>query len=350
MPDLERRLGLDDGQLGLALLFCAAGAMLGVSTAGRFSARNGSHRATVLSGLGFCLLLPLLAFAPNWALLSLVFVGFGFCGGTMDVSMNANGVAVEKLCAKSVMSSLHGMFSLGGLVAAGAGWLLLKGGVSLQAHFISGALALAAPLLFVAPRMLPSLPAPGATPRGFVLPERAVLIIGIIAFCAFLSEGAMADWSAIYLRVGLRQSPAFSALGYFAFAACMTGMRFGGDALLNRVGANRTLRLCGLVSAVGMGLALWLGNPWLTTLGFASVGCGMATVAPVAFSAGGRIGGDNPDHAIGSVATMGYTAFLVGPALIGYVAKLWSLRDALCLVVVLALMIVALAGFADKGR
>jgi len=276
------------------------------------------------------------------------FVCLGACTATMDVAMNTNGVAVEKLHPKPIMSSLHGMFSLGGVVFAGVGWLVVKLGVSVPMHFCGAGLLFALALLGLSPRLLQSASNPDQTSPAFVLPEKAVMIVGIIAFCAFLSEGAMGDWSAIYLRKVLHQSAAASTLGYLAFTVSMTATRFGGDAVLHRWGSVSTLRMCGLITAIGMGAALWFAVPWLTIVGFASVGIGMATVAPIVFSIGGRLGGDHPDHAISSIATMSYTAFLVGPAFIGFLAKSFSLRDALGLVVLLALTIVLLSGFAAK--
>jgi MFS family permease len=290
--------------------------------------------------------LALLSFAPNIGTLIAAFVVFGVGTGLMDVSMNANGVAVEKLQPKPIMSSLHGMFSLGGLSFAGIGWLVVKLGASVQAHFVGAAALFALALTLIYPRLLPTVADPDHVPPPFALPERSVLVVGLIAFCAFLSEGAMGDWSAVYMRKALHQTPATSTLGYFGFALAMTVTRFGGDAILHRWGPSSTLRVCGSVTAVGLGAALWFGFPWLTVIGFTTVGLGMATVAPIAFSLGGRIGGDRPDHAISSVATMGYMAFVIGPAFIGFVARSWSLRDALAIVVVLALAIVALAGFA----
>jgi len=322
--------------------------MVGVATAGHLCSRSGSHRATILAGLGCCLFLALMSLAPTLSTLIAALVCFGFCTAVMDVSMNTNGVAVEKTLPKPIMSSLHGMFSLGGLVFAGVGWAVVRAGIAVPGHFIGAAIAFAGALLFASPKMLESAPPPDQKAAAFVLPEKAVMVVGLIAFCAFLSEGAMGDWSAIYMRKVLHQSPATSTLGYLAFALSMTSMRFGGDALLHRWGSVTTLRVCGTITTVGMILALWFVVPWLTVVGFASVGLGMAIVAPIAFSLGGRLGGDRPDHAIASIATMGYSAFLVGPAVIGFMAKQWSLREALILVVVLAISIVTLSGFASK--
>lgn len=350
IPDIQYRLKLDEAQLGLAFLTCATGAILGVASAGYVCARFGSHRTTVFSGLACCLFLALLGFAGGFTGLMASFIGFGLGTGIMDVSMNTNGVAVEKLLPKPIMSSLHGMFSLGGLSFAGVGWLVVKLGASVELHFVCAAILFASVLLWILPRLLPAVTDPGHVPPAFVLPERSVIAVGVIAFCAFLSEGAMGDWSAVYMRKVLHQTPAASTLGYFGFALAMTATRFGGDVILHRCGPTNTLRVCGSITAIGLGAALWFALPWLTVIGFATVGLGMATVAPIAFSLGGRIGGDRPDHAISSIASMGYMAFLVGPGLIGFVAKSWSLREALALVVILALAIVALSGFAaDKA-
>jgi predicted MFS family arabinose efflux permease len=349
LPDIQRRLNLDEAQLGMALLCCAIGAFVGVAAAGVICAHHGSHRIVIFAGFVCCVSLSLLSFAATPWVLALVFVCFGAATATMDVAMNINGVAVEKLRPKPIMSSLHGMFSLGGVTFAAVGWLVVRSGVSVQAHFVGAAIVFAAVLIGMRPRLLPAVMAEDQVAPAFAWPEKAVLVIGLIGFCAFLSEGAMGDWSAIYMRKVLHQTPAASTLGYLAFTLTMMVTRFSGDAILHRWGPSTTLRVCGLITAVGMGLALWFVVPWLTIVGFGSVGMGMATVAPIAFSVGGRIGGDRPDHAISSIATVSYVAFLVGPSLIGFIANAWSLREAMIVVVVLALAIVVLAGFVRQS-
>ena len=349
IPDLQRQVRLDDGQLGLALLFGSAGAMLGVANAGRLCARKGSHVIMIAIGIAFCCLVALLGTTFSFWQMASVCLCFGFCGGTMDVAMNINGVAVEKLHERPIMSSLHGMFSLGGLASAAVGWLIVRSSVPFQFHFLGGAVVCVLLLLAIKRYVLPSTPDPDHVPPSFVMPEKAVLTIGVICLCAFHCEGAMGDWSAIYLQKVLHETPSVSTLGYFGFALTMTTTRFFGDAVLHRFGPTVTLRWSGLVTAVGLGLAILFPITWLTIIGFSCVGLGMAIVAPIAFSVGGRLGGDNPDHAIASVATMGYGAFLIGPALIGFIAKTSSLREAMILVVVLSVVIVLLAGAAEKA-
>ena len=349
IPDLQRQVGLDEGQLGLALLTGSVGALFGVANAGRICARRGSHIVMVAIGIAFCCFLSLLGLTHNFWELAVICLCFGFCGGTMDVAMNINGVAVEKLHHKPIMSSLHGMFSLGGLFSAAIGWAVVRMGVPFQLHFLGGTVLCVGVLIAASRYLLPSTPDPDHVPPGFVMPERAVLTIGLICLCAFLCEGAMGDWSAIYLQKVLHESSSVSTLGYLGFSLAMTTTRFFGDSVLHRFGPTTTLRWSGMITAIGLGLALLFPVTWLTVLGFACVGLGMATTAPIAFSVGGRLGGDNPDHAIASVATMGYGAFLVGPALIGFIAKTSSLREAFILVVVLSVVITLLAGAAEKA-
>ena len=348
LPDIQHRWHFDDAQLGGILFSGAVGAVTGVAVAGRICSRFGSHRIVVLSGISAATLLAFFSILPIQILLIPVFFLFGGCASTMDVAMNVNGVAVEKDLGKPIMSALHGMFSLGGLSFGLVGWALLKLHATVPEHFIGVCSLFVLTLVTLYPRLLPAIPSPDSLAPAFALPDRRVVVVGLIGMCAFLCEGAMGDWSAIYLRDSLHQSPAMSAVGYLAFTLSMTSMRFGGDHLLERLGANVALRICGTITAVGMGLALLVGNPITTVIGFASVGIGMAVVAPIAFSLGGKIGGDNPDHAIASIATLSYSAFLFGPALIGFIAKAESLRAALAIVVILAVAITLLSGFIDR--
>ena len=342
LPDIQHRLSLDDGQLGTALMLCSFGSLFGVANGGRLSNRQGSHRVVMGMGIAFSCLIPFLAWAPSYLALIAVFVLFGFCGATMDVAMNVNGVAVEKELPKPIMSSLHGMWSLGGFISAGVGWLVVRGGVSAFHHFLFGGMAMVTIVLVASRFLLPATPS-GEDAPAFVIPDRPVLLIGLICLCAFLCEGAMGDWSAIYLRQVLHQTPSFSTLGYFAFAFVMTSTRFFGDSILHRWGPSVTMRTGSAIALVGMAAGLLSGIPIPTIIGFACVGFGMATVAPIGFSLAGKVGGENPDHAIASVATMGYSAFLIGPAAIGWIAKATSLRAAMSVIVLLCFAILVLS-------
>ena len=334
--------------MGSVLLVAAAGALTGVAFAGRVSVHLGSHRAAIACTASACAFLDVVGLTGSLFGLLVGLFGFGASSGVLDVAMNANGVAVEKLYGRPIMSSLHGMFSLGGVSFAAVGWAVLRLGVSMPVHFVGATLGFLLVLVCVAKKMLPSFVDASAVTSAFAMPDPRIWAIGCIGFCAFLCEGAMGDWSAVYLRNVEHLSASAATYGYFAFTLSMTLTRFAGDKILGRWGPALTLRVCGLLTALGMGTALWIGTPQLAVVGFASVGLGMATVAPVAFGLGGKVGGRNPDQAIASVATVSYTAFLLGPAAIGFLASATSLRAALAVIVVLSIGISLLAGVASR--
>lgn len=260
IPEIQAAHHLTDGQLGATLLFSAGGALLGVGFAGSACVRWGSHRATLLTTVLSCAFLFGVGIAPTYFTLAVCLLGFGACTGMMDVAMNSNGVAVERAMGKSIMSSLHGMFSLGGLVFAGVGWLILKLGLGLALHFalICGTCALA--MVILAPGMLVSMVAPSDVKSAFALPDRRIWAIGAIGFCAFLCEGAMGDWSAVYLHKVQHLSASEATYGYLGFTFAMTAMRFAGDRLMEWMGPSKTLQVFGAVTTVGMTAALWLGR------------------------------------------------------------------------------------------
>lgn len=346
IPAIKDDLRLNDGQLGLALFGIAIGALSSFALAGFSVARFGSRVVTV--GAGFCLAvaLVLLCAASSLGGLALALVFLGGSSGAMDVAMNAQGVEVEQHLERAIMGSLHGTFSLGGLGGAAFGGFLAGRGVVPLVHFgIVGGVAALLVALNAARLLAPARSNSArqkAAPPAFALPDRALLGFGAIAFCAFLTEGAMADWSALYLRDTLGTNAAFAAVGFAAFSLSMTLARFGGDALVARLGATRIVAGGGLLSAFGLAMALLCAQPVPALLGFACVGAGMASVAPLVFSAAGRASGFSSGAGIAAVSTMGYAGFLAGPASIGFLAHSTSLRLALGVVVLPGLMIALL--------
>ena len=353
IPTIKTGLGLNDGVFGLALLMMAGGALVAMPLAGGLSARFGSHRVSQVLALFFAALLPTLALAPNlWTLLALLgLIGVGH--GGMDVSMNAQSVAVQKRYPHSIMSSFHALFSTGGLVGAAAGGWLAGRGLTPTAHFTLMAVAMGGVACLTFPHLLDDrhdhlggsdAEAAGNAHPLFVRPTRALAVLGFLAFCAMVGEGAMADWSALFLRRVSGSSEGMAAAGYAAFSVTMALARFSGDALINRLGPATLVRLGGGLALVGFLLALCLPqHPVAVFLGFAGVGLGLATVVPMAFAAAGR----TPDMAAGlalaSVSTLGYLGFLLGPPLIGFAAEAMGLRNALFILVGTSALVVALA-------
>lgn len=343
IPAIKEGLGLSDGTLGLALLAAAVGALTCMPFAGGLVAQLGSRRMTTLGVLACCAALPLSALAPNLLLLAPALFALGASNGTLDVSMNSQGVAVEKLYRRPILSSFHAAFSFGALAGAVTGGAAAAAGISLRPHLI-GVAAVLIPIAFVATRWL--LPTSADASDGgpsFARPSGRLVALGIVAFCGLVAEGAMSDWSAVYLNGPLKTNPAVAAWGFGAFSLTMALGRLVGDRLTEMWGPAVLTRRSGLVAAAGLGMALLLGRPIVAIIGFACVGAGLATVVPVVFSAAGRTSELPPGPAIAAVATCGYTGFLAGPPSIGLTASLLTLPVALGIVVFVCVMIAVLA-------
>ena len=343
IPAVRHALDLSEGQLGAALFALAAGGLISFTLAGRACARYGARRATLFTGVLYCLLLPLPVYASSLPLLVGALLVLGMANGSMDVCMNAHAVEVETYAQRPIMSSLHGMWSVGGVVGASSGGLLVGQGLSQQTHLTLVAALLLVGVL-VARKFLPPSTVHAATGgHAFALPSKAMLGLGCLIFCAFLIEGALADWSAVYFQDSLLTSPATAAIGYSAFAFTMMTMRFLGDRAAAAWSAESLLRWSNGAAAIALTLALWVRHVGLTVAAFAITGVAIATVAPLVFGAAGRRSGAHAGHGIAAMAAMGYSGFLVGPAFIGFVAQTTSLRLALGLLAAMAALIAALS-------
>jgi MFS family permease len=352
IPAVQRKLDLSDGTLGLALLGTAVGALVATTASGWVIARIGSRLATRVSVLALCASLPLPGLAPNLVLLVLSLMLLGAANGVLDVSMNTQAVAVEKRYRRPIMSTFHGVFSLGGLVSSGLAVVIVGSGVGTVAHLTIAGLLLGAAAL-VASRWLLLDEGPRESSHGpiFVRPTGPLIALGIVGFCVLLGEGAMADWSAVYLRNSLDTSAAYAAAGYAVFSSTMTLGRLTGDRLTEHFGPATLVRGGGAVVAIGLGVALILGRPAAALVGFACVGAGLSFMFPIVLSAAGRVRGVAPGRALAAVTSVGYTGFLAGPPLIGLVAQVTSLRFALGIVAALGALIIALApAVRDEGE
>ncbi|MFP3990024.1 MFS transporter [Streptomyces sp. E11-3] len=344
VPWIQEHTGVSAGQLGLALAFPAIGASLAMPLAGAISHRFGAR--TALRGLlalwTMALVLPSLA--PNLLTLCALLFVYGATAGMSDVAMNALGVEIENRMDRSIMSGLHGMWSAGALIGSAAGTLAAHLGADARLHHLlaAGALTVFGVLACQGVLDLRSTSDEAPPPR-FALPPKSALLIGAVGFCAVFAEGASLDWSAVYLRDVLSSSPGVAAASTTAFALTMAVARLCGDAVVDRFGAVRTVRVGGVFATIGGLLVVTAPNAALALTGFAFIGLGVAVVVPLAFAAAGR-SGDNPSLAIAGVATITYTSGLIAPSAIGAVADVTSLVVSFGLVTALAFGLIACAG------
>ena len=348
IPDVKQQLALGDQMLGLVLLCSAVGALLAQPTVGWLIRHVGSRRMTTLMAIAFCLspILPGLA-ANTLALMAALFV-LGACSGGLDVAMNAQAALVEQGYARPIMSSFHGIWSIGGLGGAALGGLIASQRVPVGTHLLGVAVAATIAAALASRWLLADAGHPGDAGPSFALPPRALLLLGVIAFGVLLCEGAIADWSAVYLREGLRSTPGVAATGYAVFSLLMAAGRLTGDWLVLRLGPATVLRAGGGLVALGIGLAIVGAAPPMAIVGFGFVGAGLACSFPLLLSAGARTPGVAASTAIAAIATAGYTGFLVGPPLIGSLAEAVSLRWALALLALVGVLVVVFGGTVER--
>ena len=332
-------LGLSDGALGAALLCVAGGAMVAMPVAGWLGGR-GFRGLLTACGVGLAVVLPLPGLVSGGVALGGVLLLVGVAAGSLDVGMNARASRFEQATGRAVMSSFHAAFSLGGLLgtvlvagcaAAGAG---VAGGLALVAGVVAACVA--------GHFWLDPDPAVGAREKSGAIgwPSRALVGIGLLCLLAFLTEGAVGDWSGVFLRDVAGFGPSGGASGFAAFSTGMIVARLLGDGWVRRVGARAVLQVGAGVAAAGVALAMAV--PEAGAVGFGLVGLGGANVAPILFSAAGRAG-PAASAGIAAVATLGYAGMLVGPPIIGALAEWSGLRIALGTLVAAMLVIAGAA-------
>ena len=347
IPYIQQKFALSEATLGLTLLAIAVGAIITMSIAGGLVEKWGSKRVTTLTAFAFCAVLPSLMWIDYFPLFVLNLFLLGACGGSMDVAMNAHGVYLEQQYNKPIMSAFHGLFSTGGLVGAGIAAGLLATGWTPAQHmgavviglFVLVAIAVRY-LLPPPPRMLSD---ENESPPLFAFPTKGpVIALAALAFFVLMGEGAMADWTAVYLDDLPEVDAALAAVGFAAFSLTMAAGRLAGDAVVSALGRVQVVRWGSALAAIGIALASFSTQPYLAIAGFALVGIGLSNVIPIIFSAAGYLSPQEPGRGIASVTTAGYFGFLAGPPLIGFLAEGISLAGAFQ-VLAASLLIVAVA-------
>lgn len=349
IPSVVQHNDIDGGQLGLLLLLLALGAIVSFPLAGRASDTFGAARTTLAIAAFYALALILIALAPNLWLLAPALFLFGGAHGSMDVAMNSWAGEAERYIGRRVMSSLHAMWSLGAGLGAAAGYLAVKLDLSLIVHFTVFAVLLYAVTSRFAHIGWQSETRP-RTPGGslFPLPKGPLLWVGIIAMCASIGEGAMADWSALFLVSVTAASEAQAALGYTVFSIAMVIMRLVGDRVISILGPTQAARLAGSSALAGVLLAVLFANLYTALAGFVLLGVGYALIMPLAITRAANDPQTPPGVAIASVATLGYGAMLFGPPAIGFTAHFITLHYAFCLLGILACFIILCAPALDR--
>jgi hypothetical protein len=339
LPAITDKLGIGEGALGLALLGATAGLFVASAFTTVLVLRFGSQWVTVFAGVAMCGVLPLIGLAPAYVAFAAALVAYGLSNGAFDLASNAQGVIVERGAGRSLMSGFHAFFSGGAIVGAGSAALLAAGEVPVEAHLpaVGGLLAI---VVLVASR---GLIGHGAAEEraGPVLawPGRALLGIAAFAFCVLLAEGAVFDWSAVYLSTVAAAPQAVAASSLAVFQAAMMVGRLAGDRTAARLGPSRLVRVGAVLGGIGLAVALLAPSVPTALGGYVLLGLGIAASFPLAMSAAAATRSVATPVALGATTAAGYTGFVVGPPLIGFIAEATNLQVGLG--VVLACLAVA---------
>ncbi|HET9645066.1 MAG TPA: MFS transporter [Burkholderiaceae bacterium] len=343
VPSVKLHYEIGEQALAGAMLTAAGGGVLVLTRAGRIVGRFGPRSVALLGGQASAAALALLLMLPSYPLLLVAMLVFGVASGLFDVSINAEASELERRAGRPMMSGFHAMFSLGGMAGASAVGVLQRSGISplVQLWMCGGVAALA--IVWGCALML-RMPRVAAGGTGWRMPKAALLLIGALTAVGFVAEGAMYDWSVLYMRQEARADAGTAALAYASFSGAMAAGRFGGDAVRARLAPVGLLRLSAAVGGAGMAMALLAAQPVPALVGFALVGLGFANIVPVLYSAAGRVPGVMPAQGIATVSALGYLGIMGGPPLIGFVAQHSRLGLALWIVVAAASLLAAAAG------
>lgn len=346
IPDIKDALHLSDGALGSILFALPLGQLAAMALSGFLVSRFGSRRILSIAACLYPAVLLLLGSVTTAWQLVLALLFFGICGNLSNISLNTQGVGVERLYRRSIMASFHGVWSMAGFAGGVISTYMVAKHIPPFTHFcIIYAIAFLL-MLFARKFMLPRDAHSGEKEKKkvFVKPDRYIITLGIIAFACMICEGTMFDWSGIYFEKIVQAPKDMTRLGYVAFMFTMTAGRFTADYLVTRFGVHRILRMSGLFIITGMMLAILFPYVSTATLGFLIVGIGTSSVVPMAYSLAGRSKKMLPGVALASVSSIGFLGFLIGPPIIGFISELSNLRVSFALIALLGLGTTIMSG------
>ena len=346
VPLLRERLMVGDDVLGMLLLCIGVGSLLTMPLSGALAMRLGCRRVVMTASILFAAILLLVSCVDALSLAVPIVLIFGAVMGCIDVVVNIVAVLVEKGIGRRIMSGMHAFWSLGGFAGAGlyGVWVGLLGLTPFQSTAIAAGLILL--LTAVYGRHL--IPYGGGSGALLALPRGIIVFVGMTAFIAFLSEGAVMDWGGVYLTTVRGMDLALAGTGYSVFSAAMLTMRFLGDRVVQRIGALPVAVGGALLAFGGILLVMFAPADALLYVGFFAIGIGSANIVPVFFSLMGRQNVMPVSAAVSAVSTMGYLGILAGPAAIGFVSSLTTLQTAFAMLAALSILQAAIGFYVFK--
>lgn len=347
IPDIKDSLGMDDAAWGTILLMIPIGQVCGMTLSGLLVSKLGSRKILSIANIGYALMLILVGLTQSEYALMMSLIAFGFFGNFCNISVNTQGVNVERMYEKPIMASFHGGWSLAGLVGAATGLLMASLHVKPIIHFCFIAILVTVSYI-VNRKYLQADMKKEKTPEEIAAkkkskPEKFLYLLGIVAFCGMAAEGAMSDWSSVYLQQVVGIAKEYAPLGLTAYMITMATGRFVADRAAQRWGQLRVVQAGGVLIATGLFTAVLFPNIIVTLLAFMIIGFGTCSIVPTIYSIAGQKTKIPTGLALTLVSSISFMGFLLGPPVIGYIAHATSLRYSYALIGIFGLCIVVLS-------
>jgi len=338
---VQQTMGLSDAGLGAVLFSLPVGLMCSLPFSGWIITIIGSKKLLIISLITYSLALISLGLAQNVFQLIGCLVCYGFASNTVNIAVNTQAVATEVMYKKPILASFHGLWSLAGFTGAGIGTFMIANGIEPLHHFIVIAVIVVL-LIILTAKYLKNDKVTDSGPV-FVMPDKSLIMLGIIAMCSMICEGAMFDWSVIYFKKVVLAPTALVGLGFTAFMCTMAGGRFIADWFSHRFGLKRILQTSGTLTVTGLLIAVIFPYFYTAIAGFLLVGIGVSSVVPMVYSAAGKSKTMAPGVALAAVSTIGFIGFLFGPPIIGFIAGLATLRASFVFIAFMGTCVVVLS-------
>lgn len=333
IPDIKNLLHLTDGELGKILFAIPIGQLSMMFVSGYLVTKLGSRHILLFSIILYALVLVSLSFMGSINSIFIALLLFGIAANMVNISLNTQACALESRYDRNIMSSFHGLWSLGGLTGGIIGAVFVHLGYSISTHYISIAILCVMLVALGSKYLLDDKPNPQRevtkTNKGFFKLDMAIILLGLIGFGGMFCEGTMFDWSSVYFAKVIQPDDSFIRLGYIASMGTMTMGRFFADRFVTKYQATAVLKFCGLLIVSGLLLAVVYPSLLTSTLGFMLVGLGVSSVVPICYSVAGRLGHISASMAITMVSSISFLGFMIGPPLIGMLSEITNLRMAL---------------------
>lgn len=361
IPDIKNYFNVGDGEWGNVLLMIPIGQILGMVLSGFLISRLGSKKVLLLALPLHVLGLIVVGLSSSLLTLMLSLVAFGFFGNFVNISVNTQGIIIENIYKKPIMSSFHGGWSLAGFFGSLIGLLMINLGLTPLQHYIFILFIVGILIIFNCKYLQPdkksvSLESNEKTVQSNqetsnksykkkIYPEMFLYLLGITAFCGMASEGAMFDWSGIYFEEVVHVSKNWAPLGFAAFMIMMATGRFIADYAAQKLGKQRIIQVCGLSISIGLFIAVLFPHIIITTLSFMLIGLGVSSIIPTIYSLAGQKTKINTGMALTIVSSIGFVGFLLGPPIIGYISHAFNLRYSFALIGIFGICIFLLSTY-----